>query len=57
MQKYGGRVAEVWGKGCRSLGEGLQKSGGSVIILETGRRADRVWGPASREHECSDCLR
>ena len=57
MQKYGGRVAEVWGKGCRSLGEGLQKSGRSVIILETGRRADRVWGPASREHECSDCLR
>ena len=29
LQKSGGRVAEVWGKGCRSLGDG-----GSVIILD-----------------------
>ena len=40
MQKYGGRVAEVWGKGCTRMGEGLQKSGGRVA--EVWEKCDHI---------------
>jgi len=33
-------VAEVWGKGCRSMGEGLQKSGGRVA--EVWEKCDHI---------------